>query len=363
MLEKKKDSIKFYDDKKIIRNQSKNIKENNLIYENKRITKKDISNVAKFTELLKKTKPEILDLFEIKELIGKGSESIVFKVIYKKNNNICTMKAIINENRNINEIKIMNKLKNRNIISFYGVYEIKKSELDCIIMEYASFGNLKEFRKNILKRNYLSEQLLCFLGFQILNGIRYLHYCKITHFDLKPQNIIIDEYLNIKIIDFSVSVDYSAIKSSIKLPYRGTNFYIPPEVIQSKIINVKDLNKIDLYSFGVILYNMAFLSYPYDLNPNDYDNNDKIYEKIQNNELKFKNEDKCYSDYFIDFLKKLLEKDINKRINIKDALNHYWIKGANILLDEKEKFFNASSFLINLITDNFINFDKFMHVN
>ena len=45
------------------------------------------------------------------------------------------------------------------------------------------------------------------------------------------------------------------------------------------------------------------------------------------------------------FMKNLLEKDINKRISIQDALNHYWIKGATILLDEKEKCFNQSSFI------------------
>ena len=230
-------------------------------------------------------------------------------------------------------------------------------------MEYAKFGNLREFKKNILKREVLSEQLLCFLTFQILTGVKHFHNCKILHSDLKPQNIIIDEYLNIKIIDFSVSLDYSRINSSkIKLPFRGTNFYMPPEVIKSKIINIRDINKIDLYSLGVIIYNLAFGSYPYDLNSEDCDNYEKIYEKIKNNELKFNNEENYYSNYFIDFLKQLLEKNINKRINIDQALSHYWIKGAYILFDEKEKMFNTSSFLIYLLTDHFKNFDKYINI-
>ena len=63
---------------------------------------------------------------------------------------------------------------------------------------------------------------------------------------------------------------------------------------------------------------------------------------------------------FIDFLKKLLEKDIDKRININEALNHDWIKGANILFEEKEKMYNISNFLIHLITENILNFNEYI---
>ena len=65
-------------------------------------------------------------------------------------------------------------------------------------------------------------------------------------------NIVIDEYLKTKIIDFSISIDYNKInKNQIKIPFRGTNFYMAPEVIESKIKNKNDINKIDLYSFEV----------------------------------------------------------------------------------------------------------------
>ena len=65
------------------------------------------------------------------------------------------MKIIIiknDEKRNVNEFTILNKLKNVNIISFYGINEIKKNELDFIIMEYGKFWNIKSFMKNILKK-------------------------------------------------------------------------------------------------------------------------------------------------------------------------------------------------------------------
>ena len=339
---------------------------NKNIEEIKGIQKEDYLTTESIIKLLRDLYPKSLDIYEIKEFIGSGSESNVFKVIFKKTNKPYAMKIIFfdkSDKRNINELNILNKFKHNNIIKFYGVYEIKKNKIDLIIMEYAKFGNLREFKKNVLKRDVLSEQFLCFLAFQILQGIKHCHACKVVHFDLKPQNIIIDEYLNVKIIDFSVSIDFSRVNSSeITLPFRGTNFYMAPEVIKSKKINIKDLNKIDLYSLGVILYKLAFDLYPYDLNGEDCDDYDKIYEKIKNNELQFNNEENYYSKFFIDFLKQLLEKDVNKRIKISQACNHYWIKGANILLDEKENIFNACNFLIYLLTDHFQNFDKYINI-
>ena len=263
-----------------------------------------------------------------------------------------------NENKNINEINISKKLKNKNIINYYLSYEIEKNEAFCIIMDYGKHGNLIDFQKNLLSKNYLSESILCFLTYQILNGLKYIHMCKIAHFDLKPQNIIVDEYLNIKIIDFSISLDYKKIDSNeIKLPFRGTSFYMAPEVLKSDTINKNDLNKVDLYSLGIILYYLAFGFYPFELNYEDAKKYDIIYNKILK-DLKFENEDNYYSSHFIEFVSKLLEKDINKRININEALNHYWVKGANILFEEKEKTYNASNFLGYLVTDHFKNFDE-----
>ena len=332
---------------------------------NERIKKEDISTTEKCINVFRKFCPKIFEIFEIKEKIGSGSESIVYKIIYKKTKKQYAMKLIFIENdskRNYNEYNIINRFKNQKIIAFYGVYEIKKNEMDCMIMEYAKFGNLKDFKEKQLKRQELSEQLLCFLAYQILIGLKYIHKCKIIHFDLKPQNIIFDGYLYVKIIDFSVALDYSKIKSNkIKLPFRGTNFYIAPEVLKSKTINVNDLNKVDLYSLGVILYNLVFNTYPYRLERSDVGSYDLIYNKIENNKLEFSNKRNSYSKHFIDFLSQLLEIDINKRININQALNNYWINGAKILLEEKEKVLDNNKFLIGLLTDHFINFNKYIN--
>lgn len=235
--------------------------------------------------------------------VGKYKKEVIFKVILKEKK----------EKENRREIYISSKLKNQNIINFYGYSQLKKNESECIIMEYAKYGNLRYFQRNIIKRACLSESLICFFACQILNGINYCYKCNIVHMDIKPQNIVIDCFLNSKLIDFSIALNYKEKKPTdeVKLPTIGTNFYMAPEVISSKKIKIKDILKIDLYSFGVLLYNLAFYKYPYNLVCGDEEDYNKIYKKIKNEKLDL-NDEKEYSKYFKDFLSKLLNKNIKK---------------------------------------------------
>lgn len=270
-------------------------------------------------------------------------ESINFDKIKKnKSKQNLQMKKILKEKRerkNKNELIISTKLENKNKINCYMNFGIKNG-IDCTSMEYTKYGNLIEF-KEYFKINNLSEAMLCFLSSQILNELKYLNICKIVHMDIKPQNIIIDECLNVKLIDFSVSTNYSKYNyKEIKFPFEGTNMFMAPEIILKKIIKVKDLNKVDLYSLGVLLYYLAFGYYPYKIKFED--SKDKI-EIIENENIGINK--KGFSSLFINFLKNLLEKNIEKRINIYEALDHFWIKGAKILLDEKEKLDNSEKFI------------------
>ena len=306
----------------------------------------------------------ILKKYESWEFIGSGRDSYVYKAKVKETGKEIAIKIFKlnkDDNKYMNEKRISIKLKNPNVINCYFFYEDKKNRNYYIIMDYGKLGNLREFQNKFLQKNYISETLLSFITYQILVGLKYIHLCKIAHLDLKPQNIIIDEYLNVKIIDFSISLDYSKINSKeIKLRLGGTYFYMAPEVFRCDIIKVKDLNKVDLFALGVILFNLAFGTYPFGLNKEDSNNVKVVYKKIMN-DLIIENEDNYYSSHFIDFIQQLLEKDINKRININEALNNYWVKSAHILLDEKEKAYNAVIFLGYLVTDHIKSFDDYIN--
>ena len=182
--------------------------------------------------------------------------------------------------------------------------------------------------------------------------------------DIKQGNILVDSNLNLKLTDFSVSCSYSAFhpEDLVKFPYVGTSKYMSPEIIGRTHMKIKESCKIDIYSLGVTLYDIIYGTYPYKLNEVGSKDYEKILENIKNEELEFP-EDRKVSELLKDFLKGLLNKDYMKRLSIKKALNHPWIKGADIILDEKEKSFCHENFLINLITDNIPKFNNYIKRN
>ena len=101
-------------------------------------------------------------------------------------------------------------------------------------------------------------------------------------------------------------------------------------------IETKYGGKIDVYSLGVTLYHLAFGLYPYGLNDIDDDDYDKIIETISKNKTLEFPKDITTSNMLKDFLMNLLEKDYKKRYSIKDALDDPWMKGWQIIEEEKE---------------------------
>ena len=323
--------------------------------------------ITNLNEIQKKFKNiQIFENFELKSYIDSGSESNVYKIQNKKTKKDYVLKIINhhkNKGKNLNELQIISKLKHPKVIDFNGYFISKKDNdnNEYIVMENAKYGNLRNFLLNTLKiKRCLSESMICFLSYQILEGLNYCHRCKVAHMDIKPQNIVVDDYLNFKLIDFSISINYrnKEPNDTMKIPLKGTPFYMSSEVYNSNVIKYKDINKIDSYALGVFLFNIAFGCYPYNLKIGDEKDIAKIKEKIKG-KLEIKNGNN-FSSYFIDFISKLLENDINKRMSIYEAIEHPWIKGAKFLYDEKEKMYNLSSFITKLITDSIYKFNDYL---
>ena len=85
----------------------------------------------------------------------------------------------------------------------------------------------------------------------------------------------------------------------------------------------------------------------------------KIANNIANNNLEFP-EETGHSKLFLKFLEKCLNKDIKKRYDIYQAMNDPWVKGYQIILNEKEKTYNAGKFIIDLMVDNLMNFNNYI---
>ena len=261
---------------------------------------------------------DFIEKFELLKYISSGSSGVVYEGRYRKKpeKHVC-LKFLLNKleeekrekktkniNININsnlsskikEINIQKKLKDKNITEYYDYCDLKS--YGCIIMEFAKFGDLEYFQKKLIKKDSLSETLLVFITKQILDGLLYIHQSKIIHMDIKQQNILIDENFNIKITDFSVSFSYEKYKENdkINLPLAGTSLYMSPEVLLKSQIDYEDCSKIDLFSLGIVLFNLAFEKFPYELDYSCKRNFALILDKIKKEKLKIP-EKKTFFDF------------------------------------------------------------------
>ena len=361
---------------------------------------KSKSNLYNF--LKNKNCSQFLENFELIDYINSGASGVVYKGCSNKNrNNTVCLKFLLNKlevesrdtkfnnnkekeaksgekkdnnnnnnNKNvlpkIEEIKIQQKLQHKNIAKYYDYCDLK--EYGCIVMELADYGDLDYFKKKYIPRNYCPEAFLCYIAKQILDGLFYIHKLKIIHMDIKQQNILLDKNLDAKITDFSISLSYENIKDTdkIKLPLAGTSLYMSPEVLAKEHIDVEDASKIDMFSLGVMLYNLAFGDFPYKLNLSLKKNFSEILYRIKNNKLEIP-EDKIksgkYSYLFIRFLKNILEKNIKNRMSVFDSLDDPWIKGTDLIIREKEKIDDTTKFYTYITTDNFRTFNEYLKMN
>ena len=363
--QEKENSIKFENIKKI----------NNPTNSSQTSTTKTIHDIyndkVELEKYLKENCPEFWEKFELLEFKKNGSAGAVLKAQprskeNKKNRRFVALKFLYNGKKNnkpkkeINhqEIIIHGALKHKNIPQIYGYYKIGEYN-SCIAMEFSQYGDLENFKKKVIKRVPLSETFICYILGGICDAVYYMHtHNKIIHMDIKQQNIVVDDYINIKLTDYSISIDYKN-KDFINLPLIGTCYYMSPEVLRKETIPVEYASKIDVYSIGVLLYFLAFCDYPFKLK--DVGNKDypQILKNVENNDLEFP-KDYEISKPFLNLLKNCLNKDISKRYSIHQLINDPWTKGYQIILNEKEKLYNAGRFVIDLMVDNIINFNDYI---
>ena len=265
------------------------------------------------------------------EKIGKGSYSTVFKGYNKKNKNNYAIKVIdIEKNKsNINrfylEIQLMKRLNHKNIIKLYDTHENDKYIY--IIMEFCKYGDLRQF----INKKPLNEYKTQIIMRQIINGLEYLYNNKVFHRDLKPQNILVSNNCIVKITDFGLAKEYE--ENILSDTICGSPIYMAPEILQ----NNKYDNKADIWSLGVIFYELLTGKTPF--NVKKYD--DLIY-SIKNKEIIIPESLKITHNAR-DLLEKLLVKISINRITWKDIFIHPWIKinmNNSILFKSKIKNIN-----------------------
>ena len=101
---------------------------------------------------------------------------------------------------------ILDRINNRNIIKIYDHFDINENEY-YLVLEYVPNGTLDDKINNQRKSKTPFQEIEIIRIFkQIINGIIYLHDLNIVQRDIKPDNILFDEFDNVKLTDFGYSV-------------------------------------------------------------------------------------------------------------------------------------------------------------
>lgn len=205
------------------------------------------------------------------------------------------------------EIRIMKLLHHPNIVKLYEVIETKNTVF--LVMEYASGGELYDY---LVVHGKMKEKEARAKFRQILSAVSYCHKKRVIHRDLKAENLLLDENLNIKIADFGFS---NTFDPENKLDtFCGSPPYAAPELFQGRRYTGPE---VDIWSLGVILYVLTTGCLPFD-----------------GKNLQEMRESVCRGKYRIPFylsdtceklLRKFLVRDPEKRSGLDMLIDDIWI--------------------------------------
>ncbi|WOG89843.1 hypothetical protein DCAR_0209082 [Daucus carota subsp. sativus] len=152
------------------------------------------------------------------------------------------------------EVTLLSRLHHQNVIKFKGA--CRKPPVFCIITEYLSEGSLRAYLHKL--EEILPLRKVVSMALDIARGMAFIHSQGVIHRDLKPENILINQDFQLKIADFGIacrdtSCDPLADDS-------GTYRWMAPEMIKRKSYS----RKVDVYSFGLILWEMVAGNIPYE---------------------------------------------------------------------------------------------------
>ena len=220
--------------------------------------------------------------YEIIKNLGEEAYSTNYKVYNRDDDNIYVIKKINIKGVNYKEIEALknefnkiSKIDNEYIIKYYDSFIDGKSFN--IVMEYCDETNLRTFIDlfKISKTPIKKEFILLFI-YYLSEGLKEIHKNQIIHGNIKPENSFLTDDFKIKIGNFGIDkiLNFKKSKNQNQL---ASPFYIAPEEIKGLEYN----NKIDIWSFGSIIYELCTLEFFSYKNKNKKINTGKYGEKFQ----------------------------------------------------------------------------------
>ncbi|MPW26036.1 Stk1 family PASTA domain-containing Ser/Thr kinase [Alkalibaculum sp. M08DMB] len=201
--------------------------------------------------------------YELIEVIGIGGMAIVYKAKDKLLNRLVAVKVLKNEfNENeqfINKFKRESQsaasLSHNNIVNVFDVGVEENNHY--IVMELVSGQTLKAYIK---EKGELPWKEALFLVKQIAFALDHAHKNKIIHRDIKPHNIILNDEMIPKVTDFGIARAISSATITLVEETMGSVHYISPEQARGGFVDEKS----DLYSLGIVLFEMITGKVPFD---------------------------------------------------------------------------------------------------
>ena len=154
-----------------------------------------------------------------------------------------------------NELKLARRISHRNVCRMFDLGKAEGTTF--ITMEYVPGEDLK---KLIRKMGQVGAGWAVSIAKQVCDGLAEAHHLGVVHRDLKPQNIMVDEDGNARIMDFGIARSLSAKSITGAGVMIGTPEYMSPEQVEGKEVDQRS----DIYSLGVILFEMVTGRVPFE---------------------------------------------------------------------------------------------------
>lgn len=274
---------------------------------------------------------DIGSIYRLGDELGRGRFSVVQFATHIKEDSTYAVKLVKNEEledeENMEaletEIKILRKLHHPYIVKLKEV--VTTEENTYIVMELLEGGELFE---RIVEQGAFKEDAAAALFAQILLSMEYLHNMSIVHRDVKPENILYSQKggTDIKLIDFGYAGIWQADRPLTGLC--GTPDYVAPEVLtwyDEEAGNGTPYGaSSDMWSMGVLLY--VILS---GCSPFNADEEEELLKLVAAGKYEFHDPDWTHiSEDAKDLIRKMLVVDPTVRLDMRQTLEHKWIKGA-----------------------------------
>ena len=205
--------------------------------------------------------------YVVQAIVGTGGMAVVYRAFDKKKNRVVAIKVLRPEyesdeefvRRFSREAEAASKVSHENIVNMLDVGT--DGDLRYIVMEYVDGQTLKDM---IRQQGCISPDTAIRMTIRILAAVDHAHRNGIVHRDIKPQNILVDSDGRVKVADFGIArlkaAQTTRVDDGQGVSALGSVHYFSPEQARGEIADEKS----DLYSVGVVMYEMLTGQVPFD---------------------------------------------------------------------------------------------------